>query len=221
LGRKTIVDDDDDDDMPRPRGRPRAPEEFGPPKPEPHQRKVFVTRLRCIQDALEIPDLGRDERMFLQRILWRSDCLCSFDPKRFTDRGDARIILLLRSIAETTNGTEALTLPIMRAVYSCLHDAWTDRGLAWLEALDGVPLLGILRTLTDLGLQDRLEDALRWKLTQILGSPFKPQPAKPKKPARKMVKPPTVSQTIWDEVMEMKKTDRRRRAKIRTERMVA
>jgi hypothetical protein len=30
-----------------------------------------------------------------------------------------------------------------------------------------------------------------------------------------------VSQTIWDEVMEMKKTDRRRRAKIRTERMVA
>jgi hypothetical protein len=222
MGRKKIVDDDDDDDdMPRPRGRPRAPEEFGPPKPQPHQRKEFVTRLQAILNALELPDLGRDERMYLQRTLWRADSLCNFDPKRFTVRGEDRVILLLRSIAETTNGTEALTLPIMKAVSSCLYDAWTDRGLAWLEALDRVPLLEILRTLSDLGLQNRLEDALRWKLTQILGAPFKPQPAKPKKPARKIEKPPTVSQAPADEVMEMEKADRRRRAKIRAERMAA
>jgi hypothetical protein len=98
----------------------------------------------------------------------------------------------LRSIAETTNGTEALTLLIMKVVSSCLHhDAWSNRGLALLEAMDRVPLLEVLRTLSDFGLQDRLEDALRWRLTQILGSPFAPQPAKLKKPARKMVKPPT------------------------------
>jgi hypothetical protein len=151
MGRKKIVDDDDDE-VPVALGRPRAPEQFGPPKPEPHQRKEFVTRL---------------------------------DPKRFTIRGADRVILLLRSIAETTNGAEALTLPIMRAVYSCLHhDRWTNRGLAWLEALDRVPLLEIWRTLSDLGLQDHLDDALRWRLTQILGSPFAPQPAKLKKPAR-------------------------------------
>lgn len=209
MGRKKIVDDDDDDDMPLPRGRPRAPEEFGPPKPEPHQRKEFVARLQSILSALELPDLGRDERLYLQRILWRADWLSTFDPKRFTIRGEDRVILLLRSIAETTNGTEALTLPIMKAVSSCLYDAWTDRGLAWLEALDRVPLLEILRTLSDLGLQDRLGDALRWKLTQILGSPFAPQPAKLKTPARKMGKPPTVSQATWDEVVEMKKADRR------------
>lgn len=223
MGRKKIVanDEDDDDDMPVARGRPRTPEELGPPKPEHHQRKEFVTRLQSILDALEIPDLGRDERMYLQRILWRADLLCSFDPKRFTGRGEDRVVLLLRSIAETTNGAEALTLPIMEAVYSCLHDAWTDRGLAWLEALDRVPLLEMFRTLRDLGLQDHLEDALRWKLTQILGSPFAPQPVKLKKPARKMVKPPTVSQTTWDEVMEMQKADRRRREKIRAQRMAA
>jgi hypothetical protein len=43
----------------------------------------------------------------------------------------------LRSIAETTNGTEALTLLIMKVVSSCLHhDAWSNRGLALLEAMD-------------------------------------------------------------------------------------
>lgn len=220
MGKRKIVDDDDDDRA-VPRGRPRAPEEFGPPKPEPHQRKEFVTRLQSILDALEIPDLGRDERIYLQRILWRADLLCSFDPGRFSIRGVDRVILLLRSIAETTNGPEALTLPIMRAVSFCLHDGWTNRGLAWLEALDRVPLLEILRTLNDLGLQDHLEDALRWRLTQILGSPFAPQPVKLKKRAPKMVKPPTVSQATWDEVMEMKKADRRRREKIRAQRMAA
>lgn len=109
----------------------------------------------------------------------------------------------------------------LKAVYSCLHDAWTDRGLVWLEALDLVPLAEISRTLSDLGLQDHLEDALRWKLTQILGSPFAPQPLKLRKPARKTVKPPTVSQATWDEVTEMKKADRRRRAKMRIQRMAA
>ena len=187
--RKTVDDEKDDDDMPVARGRPRTPEELGPPKPEPHQRKEFVTRLQSILDALEIPDLGRDERMYLQRVLWRADRLCSLDPKRFTVRGEDRVILLLRSIAETTNGAEALTLPIMRAVSFCLHDGWTNRGLAWLEALDCVPLLEILRTLSNLGLQGHLEDALRWKLTQILGSPFKPQPAKLPKVKREP-KPP-------------------------------
>jgi hypothetical protein len=191
--------------MPRPRGRPRSPEEFGPPKPQPHQRKEFVTRLQAILNALELPDLGRDERMYLQRTLWRADSLCNFDPKRFTIRGEDRVILLLRSIAETTNGAEALTLPIMKAVSSCLYDAWTDRGLAWLEALDRVPLLEILRMLSDLGLHDHFEDTLRWKLTKILGSPFAPLPAKQKAPARKMVKPPTVSQATSDEARAVRR----------------
>ena len=69
--------------------------------------------------------------------------------------------MLLRSIAESANGAEALTLPIIRAVSGCLYDRWTDRGLEWLEAMDAVPLLGIFQTLSDLGLQDRLEDAIQ------------------------------------------------------------
>ena len=48
-------DDDDDDDIPARVGRPRTPEQFGPPKPEPHQREEYVARLQSILDALEIP----------------------------------------------------------------------------------------------------------------------------------------------------------------------
>src|SRR6185312_4762522 len=109
----------DDDDIPK-RGRPRAPEKFGPPAPLPYQCKAYVARLQSILDALEIIELGSDERNFLRRILWRADRLRDLDPKRFTSRGDDRVIMLLRSIAETTNGVAALTLPVMRAVDDCL-----------------------------------------------------------------------------------------------------
>ena len=56
--------------------------------------------------------------------------------------------MLLRSIFETTNGIAALTLPVMNGVSSVLHyDAWKNRGLELLEAMDRVPLLEIHATL--------------------------------------------------------------------------
>jgi hypothetical protein len=212
MGRARKIDDDDDDDGIPVCGRHRAPEQFGPPKPEPHQVEAYFKRLQNILDALEIADIGWDKRMYLQRMLWRPDRLHADNPKRFPPGRDDMVILLLRAIAETTNGTAALTLPVMSAVSNCMHDRWTDRGLVWLEAMDAVPLLEILQTLRHLGLQDRLEDAIRFKLTQILGSPFAP-PAK--KAARKMAKPPTVSQRTWDEMLALRKADRQRQAKKR------
>ena len=212
MARKRRDDDDEvNDDIPARVGRPRSPEEFGPPKPELHQREEYVARLQAILDALEIPDLGRDERLYLQRILCRTDRLHDIDPQRFKTRGEDQVIMLLRAIAETTNGIAALTSPIMKAVGSCLHyDAWKNRGLELLEAMDQVPLLEIQSALQGLGLAEHLDKAVRWRLTQILGSPFAP-PAKPKKPARKTVKPTTVSQATWDEMLAMRKADRRRR----------
>ena len=123
--------------------------------------------------------------------------------------------MLLRSIFETTNGIAALTLPVMNGVSSVLHyDAWKNRGLELLEAMDRVPLFEIHATLQGLGLAEQLDKAIRYRLTQILGSPFAP-PAKPKKPARKMEKPPIVSQSTWDEMLALRTADRRRREKIR------
>jgi hypothetical protein len=213
MARARRSDDDDDDDLPR-RGRPRGPEEFGPPKPEAHQRKEYVGRLQSILDAIEIPDLGRDERTYLQRILWRADRIRSFYPDRFPARGEDRVVFLLRSIAETTNGVAALKLPILKAVSECLHDAWTSRGLQFLEAMDKLPLLEMQAALKGFGLDENLDKAIRWKLTEILGPPIVPQ--QPTKPApRVMKKPPSVSQATWDEVMTMRKDDRRRRGKSR------
>jgi hypothetical protein len=129
-------------------GRPRAPEQLGPPRREPHQRPKYFQRLDAILGALEIPNIGRDERLFLQRIIHRSDMLRRVDPKRFgTANGDAQVILLLRLIAESANGPEALTLPILGAVSSCLHEGWINRGLEFFKAMDQVPLLQILATL--------------------------------------------------------------------------
>lgn len=109
--RARLIVDDDDDDIPARVGRPRSPEEFGPPKPDPRQRKEYVARLQAILDAVEIDHLGQAERMYLQRILWRTDRLRDIDPRRFRARGEDQIIPLLRAIFETTNGIAALTLP--------------------------------------------------------------------------------------------------------------
>jgi len=202
-------DDDDDEDVPV-RGRPRAPEEFGPPPPEPHECKEYADRLQLLLDAIEIPGLGRDERLYLQRILWRADRLRKRCPKRFADRGEDRVVLLLRSIAETTNGMAALRMPIMMAVASCLHPAWTDKGGLWLDAMDKVPLVQIEATLRSHGLEEHLHTAIKWRLTEILGPPIVSKPM-PKTPPRK-IKPPTVSQAAWDDVIGMEKLRRKKTA---------
>jgi hypothetical protein len=62
------------------------------------------------------------------------------------------------------------------------------------RAMDREPLLEIQATLQGLGLDEHLDRAIRFRLRQILGSPFAPPPAK--KPAvRKMIKPPETSQS--------------------------
>jgi len=215
-------DDDEDDDFVPTVGRPRSPEQFGPPRPQAHEREEYFKRLASILEALEIPDLGRSERLYLQRVMYRADFLRRFDPKRFANAdGDAQAIMILRSIAETANGLDALTLPIIQAVSDCMHEAWTSRGLEWLAALDNVPLFDIHRTLNGFGLADRLSDAVRFRLMKILGPPTMPQP-KPKKPTRKPVKPSSVSQEIWNDVIALRKKDRQRREQHRRrERMVA
>lgn len=221
---RRVAVDDDDDDVPARVGRSRAPEVFGPPKPERHQREDYVKRLQAILDTLEIGDVCRDGRMHLQRILWRGDLLHSFDPRRFTaTRGDDRVVLIVRSIAETTNGPSALTPPIMRAVDDCLADGWMNRGLEFLEAMDRVPLLEIQSTLAGFGLEAHLHTAIGWKLREILGSPIV-QPKKPKAkaaPSVPKIAPAGISQSTWDAVIALHKANQLRLASGRAARMAA
>jgi hypothetical protein len=195
MGRRKAADGDDDDDDYVPRvGRPPSPEAFGPPRPEPQDRKEYASRLQALLDAIEIQDLGRDERRYLQRILWRSDRLESVDRKRFPNQGTENVTHLLRLVFESSNGSAALKLPILRAVSDCMHPVWIGKGLAFIEALDHVDLVGLHNTLRDMGIEDQLTRALRKKLEAILGPPVEPKPSKPVKPAkvkRMPKKPPT------------------------------
>jgi hypothetical protein len=50
-------------------------------------------------------------------------------------------------IFESANGSAALTLPILRAVAACMHPVWVEKGLALIEALDHVDLVGLNDTL--------------------------------------------------------------------------
>jgi hypothetical protein len=60
------------------------------------------------------------------------------------------------------------------------------KGVRWIEAFDQIPLLQILRTVRDLGLEEQYDTALRHRLTQSLGPRWiEPQKAVKVKPPRK------------------------------------
>ena len=86
----------------------------------------------------------------------------SVDARR---KGEERVIPLLPTIAESTNGPSALTLPILRAVADCMKPAWVEKGLALIEAYDAIDLVALRSTLVDLGLEDQLGRVLHRQLT--------------------------------------------------------
>src|ERR1700686_4807523 len=122
-----------------------------PPKPpeltiaEPYERQEFADRLQAIVDALEIGDLPKDVRLFLQKKLRRCDILRSVDARRFPAKGEEQVTVLLRTVFESAgNGAAALTVPVLRAVSNCMEPMWVERGLAWIEFFDSVGLVELL-----------------------------------------------------------------------------
>jgi hypothetical protein len=194
-------DEDEDDDLDIPRvGRPRNPETFGPAKPRKHESEEYWRRMQGILHAVEVDDIARDVRIYMQGVLRRCDILRKADAKRFRVKGEERVILLLRTIVESANGPQALTLPIVVAVDAFMKTPWADLGLRWLEALDQVDLLATHKTLADLGLEDQFERVLRRKLEAILGPPVVPKPM-PRKSAKKLSRPANVSEQAWSQYL--------------------
>jgi hypothetical protein len=189
-------------------GRPRNPQ---PPRsPEPHERPEYAARLQVILDAVEIDDIPKDVRLYLQKILQRCDRLRSFDPQRFIARGEEEVTLLLRTVFESSNGAAPLTLPILMAVSNCMRPVWVDRGLAWIEAFDHIDLATLYATLIELGLSDQIDRALFKKLEDILGPPVvsAPPPQKTPPSRRAIVRPKDISERTWNEVMALRKSKR-------------
>jgi hypothetical protein len=162
------------------RGRPRKPRE--PKGPVPHDRREFADRLQAIMVAIEIEDLTDDVQLHLQKMLRRYDLLRATDAKRFPAKGAEQVTLLLRTVFESKNGAAALTLPILRAVLSCMRPAWVERGLEWIETFDDIDLVGLHSTLRELGVDDQFDRVLLKRLTDLLGPPVsapqKQQPAR-------------------------------------------
>jgi hypothetical protein len=92
---------------------------------------------------------------------------------------------------ESESNQDALIEPIVSAVSLCMRPEWTNKGLAWIEAFDRIPLTTILQTMRSLDLFSERSIGhyyaidLRNKLAAIF-EPLvsKPAPVRAKREAR-------------------------------------
>jgi hypothetical protein len=179
VGSKHEVDDDDD--------LSPAPGYVEPPsnwETKPVSKKVQRTL-----DALGITKVHPEVRSMLQRWTYRQD---KYGKGMGVSVGD--ITLLCRTIIESEGNADALDEPIIvSAVHSCMRDQWTNKGLAWIEAFDQIPLRATLETLRGLEfsegeIRQHYSVCLRRKLWKIFGPDKAPKPAPAK--VKREPKPP-------------------------------
>ncbi|MBR1211109.1 hypothetical protein [Bradyrhizobium sp. JYMT SZCCT0180] len=159
-------------------GVPAAP--WGPSWTKEHKserERWAVKQLAGLLAEMEVPPIDEAVRQRLQRLIYL--------------HGPEHVTLLIRTITESEGNEDALIEPIINAVSWVMvrRRDWTDKGLAWLEAHDAIPLLAILETMRGLdlfqetSLAHHLSLVLSNKLRKILEPP--PPPPPPPKPKRK------------------------------------
>jgi hypothetical protein len=168
MGRRKIEDDEDDD---LPLECVSVANKWETPE--------LAQEIQTILDAVEAPPIDDQVRVELQKILYRRNM--------FGTDGREHLILLLRTILESEGNQDALINPIVSAVSSCMQEEWTERGLEWIEAFDGLKLTALLATMRSLSLFSErhlgyyLGLALRNRLAAILDPP-QPEPMKKRGP---------------------------------------
>jgi hypothetical protein len=100
--------------------------------------KAAAATLDRLLVALEAPPVDEGARARLAKMLDR--------------HGEQHVILCIRTIIESEGNAAALVEPVIGAVSSVMvfHPEWANRGLAWIEAFDNVPLMALLQTMVDL-----------------------------------------------------------------------
>lgn len=104
--------------------------------------------------------------------------------------GPEHVTMLARTIVESDENEEALIEPIISAVSSVMTQRpyWPERGLDWIAAFDGIPLLDLLSTMRSLeifseqSLPRYLSMVLSIKLARALEPPA---PVAPKRVRRR------------------------------------
>jgi hypothetical protein len=140
--------------------------------------KAAAKALERLLEALEAPPVDEAARAKLAKMLDR--------------HGAPHVTLLIRTIIESEGNAAALVEPVISAVSSVMvfHPEWANRGLAWIEAFDNVPLAALLQTMQDLDLDlfrpSTIGHYLFLVLRRRLAKVFDPPTAPKVKPARKV-----------------------------------
>ncbi|PSO30528.1 hypothetical protein [Bradyrhizobium sp. MOS002] len=148
----------------------------------PWEAAAVAAKLQGLLNAMDVPLIDAGARKTLQKILYRWD---HYEG----GTGSERVTLLIRTILESDGNENALVEPIVSAVHGAMRPEWTDRGLAWIEAFDALPLVQTLETMRALELfsEQSLARYLGMALTNKLARMFAPPPVPPK--ARKAQPP--------------------------------
>ncbi|PAY05441.1 hypothetical protein CK489_29090 [Bradyrhizobium sp. UFLA03-84] len=158
---------------------PRAPWEPGSTASDRLARERWAAeQLKQLLEQMEVLPIDEAARRRLERVVYF--------------RGPEHVTLLIRTITESEgNGSAALVEPIVSAVSWAMSGRpdWPAKGLAWIEAFDGIPLVGTLETMRSLEafeereLAQHLQTSLNNKLRRLLDPP--PVPPKPKRAYKK------------------------------------
>ena len=151
--------------------------------------KAAAKALDRLLVALEAPPIDEAARARLARSLDR--------------HGAPHVTLLIRTIIESEGNAAALVEPIVSAVSGVMifHPEWANRGLAWIEAFDNIPLAALLETMRDLDvfqpseighyfflmLRNRLRKVFQPPAPKIV-SPLRPRSRKEPRPQRQKCK---------------------------------
>jgi hypothetical protein len=141
--------------------------------------KAAAATLDRLLVALEAPPVDEGARARLARSLDR--------------HGAPHVTLLIRTILESEGNAAALVEPVIGAVSSVMvfNPEWANRGLAWIEAFDNVPLMALLQSIIDLCIfqPEEIRNYMFLALRARLRKAFEP-PEPPKlKPPRKVKRP--------------------------------
>lgn len=145
MARRARHDDGDDPD-----GVSPPPGYQAPPEPWQNDSCDAARAVRKILDAFEVGEIDEPTRFALNRIVYQCDRWLKLGiAGARPGLGQERVVFALRCIVESTNGKEALTELIVRAVTGTTSE-FEHHGLALVEAFDQIPLLRIVDMMREL-----------------------------------------------------------------------
>jgi hypothetical protein len=157
-----------------------------------------------VSEAVAAPEIDRPTRLTLQRYHWRRQRHGDLFRDNWGNDGDGSVTLLVRTIIVSAGNENALIEPVVTAVALCMRQEWTSKGLAWIEAFDGVPLLDLLNQLRELDLfdQERARRVYRRRIRQRIAKVLAPAVSSPPnvkpapKPPRTLTRIPVVERQM-------------------------